>query len=123
MAKHKVSELEGALLDLAVAKAEGLPVHPGRSRFVVAGTVDTVYADQINPSWRWQDGGPIIARERIAIWMAGDQWRANMPGDSAYLGDSDWIDCGLHDGSRGPTPLVAAMRAYVDSKFGEWVDL
>lgn len=142
MSKYKVSELEGTLLDAAVAKAEGLPIHPGRDRFFLADSVDTVYADQIAPSRLWEDGGPIIERERISIDFKPtprtyDQpchagpWLAHMFSagcvrllegcymSDATLGEPD----GVHIIRSGATPLIAAMRAYVASKFGEEVEL
>jgi hypothetical protein len=114
MAKHKVSELEGALLDAAVAKAEGLPVHPGPGRYLVAAPIDTVWAHQFHPSTDWRDGGPIIERERIAVspGMSGDWW-ARGP---------TMIDRMPKD-SRGPTPLIAAMRSYVALRLGGEVEL
>ena len=53
MTKHKVSELEGALLDAAVAKAEG--------RLEAWWNTNEAY------SVEWSDGGPIIERERIEM--------------------------------------------------------
>jgi len=67
------------------------------------------------PSTAWEHGGPIIERARIDL-IAGSPWRA-VCGDE---GDVDGPPTGLGE---GPTPLVAAMRAYVASKFGEWIDL
>ncbi|MDI4633306.1 DUF2591 domain-containing protein [Pelomonas sp. V22] len=110
--KHKVSELEGALLDAAVAKAEGLPVHPGRDRYIVADTIDTRYADDFFPSRLWEHGGPIIEREMIKIEHAVDYWDAAIMSKTATFYYQT-----------GRTPLIAAMRAYVASKFGEEVEL
>jgi len=107
--KHRVADLEGALLDHAVALAEGdlLPdywrdpdwgtcwARPGREEW--------------RPSERWAQGGPIIERERIDVTAHADSWFAK----PAYRGV----------GGGGPTPLVAAMRAYVCSKFGNKVEL
>jgi hypothetical protein len=108
--KHKVSELEGALLDTAVAKAEGLSL----PHFVSA----SVHGDaerEWSPSDTWEDGGPIIERERIACEYVGGPlgWEALMDGT---FKDQD-------HGLFGPTLLIAAMRAYVASKFGDEVDL
>jgi hypothetical protein len=102
MTKHKVSELDGALLDAAVAKALGGPSGSsgdGRDRF--------------QPSSHWRDGGPIIEREAISLdpdyeTPAGAVWMAR-------CGDGEWI--------KGPTPLIAAMRAFVSAKLGEEVEL
>jgi hypothetical protein len=120
MVKHAVATLKGALLDAAVAKAEDLPVHPGRGDFVFATGFDHVWAHERQFSTDWAHGGPIIERERIellqmhtlpepALWMAS-------PVISMQDGEisSDW---------HGPTPLIAAMRAYVASKFGDEVEL
>jgi hypothetical protein len=88
----KVSELSGAQLDWAVAKAEGF----------------TPKTRIFKPSTDWEQGGPIIERERIrldprGVWVAGHD-----SSNDEYL---------------GPTPLVAAMRCYVASKLGNEVDL
>ena len=49
--------------------------------------------------------GPIIEREKIAIWSEnGLHWEAES--------DSIW--------AKGPTPLVAAMRCYVSKKIGTY---
>lgn len=111
MTKHNTAELQGAELDLGVALAEGfpdaalqgeddegLPVcmlgHPSRGDF-------------FSPSTDWIAGGLIIERERILVAPRQQVWRA-----LAGTWDVD-----------GPTPLIAAMRAYVASKFGETVEL
>jgi hypothetical protein len=112
MVKHKVAELEGALLDAAVAKATGDVWQ--HSHLYRADMQNAPYSTE------WECGGPIIERERIellqmhtprepALWMAS-------PVISMQEGEisSDW---------HGPTPLIAAMRAYVASKFGEEVEL
>lgn len=112
--KHKTAELEGVLLDAAVAKAEGC---------ALTEYDDTGGPISFQPSALWEHAGPIIERERIAAWKADGDWCAAVPGDSAYPGDCDYIDVTRRDGSSGPTPLIAAMRAYVASKFGEEVEL
>lgn len=107
--KHKVSELEGALLDAAVAKAEGvLAAIMGEvcvSLYPSSGRSKGPYC----PSSYWDQGGPLIDRERIDISEHG-HWTAQL----RHL---------TNDAYTGPTPLVAAMRAYVASKFGEEVEL
>jgi len=92
--KYKVAELEGCLLDAAVAMAEGEP-DLARGGFT--------------PSSRWHDSGPIIKREHIALVPIGDAWLAEYPNNAGR--------------AKGCTPLIAAMRAYVTSKLGEEVDL
>lgn len=126
--KHKVSELTGTLLDTAVAIAQGWKRarvfdrfgkpwdhdswcedgDPQRSMHNAAGT------HSFAPSVSWLDGGPIIERERIAIYPGLDRpeiWVA-----AVYRAP-------VGHGQNGPTPLIAAMRAYVSSKFGEEVEL
>jgi len=123
--KHKVSELDGALLDAAVAMAEGwtqwkeyglyagLPVwQTGNKR---APTMA-----MFRPSTEWQDGGPIIEREAIAIYRYSNpkEWTA---GFDLQVGDGPGVYMEYQE--HGPTPLIAAMRAFVASKFGDTVDL
>ncbi len=90
--QHKVSELEGELLDAAVMKAEG-------------GEWDWPPPY----STLWERGGLIIERERITLYANGtadwsQSWSAAAP-DQTHV-------------SVGPTALIAAMRAYCASKFG-----
>lgn len=110
--KHKTSQLDGVLLDAAVAMAEGdkLPdywldpddgtpwLRPGREEW--------------HPSERWDQGGPLIERERIRLEPGArdtGNWLAFSDGHSVFM--------------IAPTPLIAAMRAYVASKLGEEVEL
>lgn len=128
----KVSELEDWELDYWVAKLEA----PLRNAEILAlsGRVWLVWPNNppvmqfgcenddpsmdFNPSNDWETGGPIIERERIElresrpdrcekdVWIALAKDRRNMP-----------LRLTVHAGY-GPTPLIAAMRAYVASKFG-----
>lgn len=125
--KHKVSELDGALLDAAVALAEGLPFvidsyvsdyDNNREQWVMAARPGHSGPDdlgrrradrkQFSPSTEWDDGGPIIERERISVIERTTHWVADLRGTSPVA---------------GPTALIAAMRAYVASKLGEEVEL
>lgn len=101
----KVAELEGAELDYWVAKAQGLPVemyNASIAREPKAG------GQWYKFSREWEQGGPIIEREHI--WLAGsvDGWRATMKPRFWGRGSCE-----------GQTPLIAAMRCFVASKFGE----
>jgi hypothetical protein len=122
--RHKVSELEGELLDAAVALAEGwVKGSYGLDGFRPDGQGWTAGRDgraewYIEPwphSSEWAYGGPLIERERINVkcWRSlGDVWQAGfVPEDAATVR------------AEGPTPLIAAMRAYVASKFGDKIDL
>lgn len=122
----KVSELEGALLDYWVAQCNPPDRAPGEwHRLVPHSRGATCYyvgkdGDRraiYSPSSRWEQGGPIIERERIIIAPAGSppdgdyEWRAQYPKHPR----DEW-NC------YGPTPLVAAMRAFVLDRFGEEVE-
>ena len=95
----KVSELTGNLLDHWAARANGMKKG------------NTNYAGY---STHWNVGGPIIEREDIAtnplkgVYGIPPElcWRAEKGVDVHY----------------GPTLLIAAMRAFVGSKFGDEVD-
>lgn len=137
MTKVKTTELIGPRLDYFVAKALGLrcalEVHPMTVPKAIACWVlpegrrplPDFKAGAFDPSTNWGKGGPIIERERIAIWHSDDGWVANMPGEGGYPGNQHYIDaCSLYDRNT-PTksPLIAAMRAFVAAKFGDEVDL
>ena len=120
--KHKTAELSGALLDAAVAMAEGrvFDLHrmaPHGADFLTV--VDPEQSGWVtwSPSRLWEDGGPIIERERISLFApdrADGMWKA-------VIRTSDNKPLSMYaDPAR---PLIAAMRAYVVSKLGEDVDL
>lgn len=105
--KHKTAELTGALLDAAVAMAKGWPPYPDKTYRGWLKDGILLPSDEWEPSTNWYDGGPIIERELIELrWYRGIgqlMWKANS--------------------ATGPTPLIAAMRAYVASKLGDEVEL
>lgn len=134
--KIKTSELTGAALDWAVAICEGytdlrrnchafnnaLLMTPPRSDY---GSVELY---DLNYSSDWDLGGPIIEREGIAILRRGP-W-VN-PVQAAI-----WVAEITHPPSltsrnalqkdvckSGPTPLIAAMRAFVASRLGDEVEI
>jgi hypothetical protein len=110
--KHKTAELQGALLDAAVAKAEGRP-----SEWLHGIVLGCGY------STHWDQAGPIIERERISV--------SNPNGDPGWIGTIAYPKKPKRNGTPqwghhwecGPTPLIAAMRAYVAAKLGDEVDL
>lgn len=122
----KVADLEGDALDYWVAKADGLvdrgtlvTERLGRRGNWIAGFVP------YRPSFDWQQGGPIIERERISTWHYDE-----IPGErtdvwfAAARGIHGWDDgtlAGAGQECTGQTALIAAMRAYVASKFGDEV--
>lgn len=108
----RVSELSGKQLDFWVAKALGW----NPDAFTMGG-IDEIPANPGLPYSRdWSLGGRIIESDRIAIYFDGAEWRAGFDlaagdGPGIYMDRAQW----------GATPLLAAMRAFVTSKFGDEV--
>lgn len=129
----KTADLEGVDLDYWVAKARGWIDYPSDSieqgRYWHTDPARAPFGLRVEkhyfrPSTAWAQGGPIIACEKIASWASGDVWRALHPSqdDLAYYdADLGVLDADCVDGFEGPTPLIAAMRAYVALKFGDEV--
>lgn len=124
--KYKVAELEGAQLAAAVAKAEGLEIvsmhaeeHPEFGFCKVRDGKDEI-PEKYAPQRHAAQGLAIIDREHIATeFHTGDGiWTGAVR--SRRVSWEDWEDDGWGE---GPAPLIAAMRAYVASKFGEEVEL
>jgi hypothetical protein len=125
-----VSELTGEELDAAVAKALGYEHHGAVGVF--DRNPDKPWClSEVNDWWKdptgawlcgpchgfpygysseWERGGPIIERERIEVGFMGTDhgWQAAMNPEA----QADW-QIRWHD---GPTPLIAAMRAFVASR-------
>ncbi len=106
----KTSELIGPALDWVVAKCEGFAdsvYMPLRKE-----GVSVVLADGViyTPRRDWAQGGPIIERETLDIRLSRS-------------GEQKWMSGNGKVFAYGPTPLVAAMRAYVVSKLGDDVDI
>lgn len=126
----KTSELTGAALDWAVAKAEGL-LEPKEffGKMVPSVVLDMEYwADgtpmvrlnpcpdvyrraEYDPSTSWQHGGPIIEEEKLDVFCSGTVWDASTGDRHPNVVKS------------GTTPLIAAMRCYVASKLGDDIEL
>lgn len=109
--KIKTSELTGAALDWAVAKAEDWDM----SRFM-RGEMIYVGVKGWFPSTDWSQGGPIIERERISVEWLGLSLRNKDLGWTASAPNPNFIGV-------DPTPLIAAMRCYVAFKLGDEVDV
>lgn len=98
----KVSELTGAKLDAAVAKAGGFG--------------ECMKGKHLAFSSDWGSGGPIIEREQISLhpFYLGTQdrgWEAAVKPALTPEHELEFIE--------GPTPLVAAMRAFVSANLGD----
>lgn len=113
--KIKTSELKGIALDWAVTSIE----KPGALRCGVSTWRDAWRYSPINGCYpyrwhqNWSQGGPIIEGEQLDITSDNlrpteMRWQADNAQDVAEF---------------GPTPLIAAMRCYVASKFGDEVDV
>ena len=116
MARMEIHDLDGALLDAWVARAQGLcdirVTNAGRTPVCVARWVDRSAAQPYSPSTDWTQARLIIDREHIGLrdlWING-----RPPAFEAMLRRNDvtWF-------ARGALPLVAAMRVYVRSRFTE----
>jgi hypothetical protein len=113
---NKVSELKGAHLDQWVARALGVTgKNVMRSALFGNGRGHKQEWYEIEyPAYStlWADGGPIIEREFIQVvpWFVPGPYNW-----SGYLQPPHEIE------QFGETPLIAAMRAFVASKFGDEV--
>lgn len=94
----QVSNLSGPALDYAVDLALGKQYEPCRPCY----------------STDWEQGGPIIERERISIDFDADPAWGEPCAASTRDAPCYWV---------GPTPLIAAMRCFVASKLGESINL
>jgi len=118
----KVSELTGITLDYWVAKGMG---HYSRLSNGRCEVIDwnkpgsLINGERFEPSTDWQHAGPIIDREFITIRAPSHPhpqvW-------AAFSLELLHRTAGLHMTFYGSTPLIAAMRAYVATKFGDDVD-
>ena len=109
--KIKTTELTGAALDWAVAKCEPdgtLAIYFDEDTGEPLCHDDWEDNQEYKPSTDWMQGGPIIEREEIAIFLEYPKSWCATNGDVRSPGD---------------TPLIAAMRCYVRSKLGEEIDL
>ncbi len=119
--KIKTSELIGTALDWAVVWAERPSGPTGEGwyeRDADGKLFDPLNECTVSASTIWEQGGPIIERECIAL-NGGQEPCASMQievADGDFIVDK-WIE------GRGPTPLIAAMRCYVASKLGDEVDV
>ena len=120
----RVHDLRGATLDLWAAKAAGAhdpQVVDGVCRIAArreVHAISDIRRMDYRPSSNWADGGKLIESERISVWRYPnlDSWHAAMQFDVSR-------DEGLQAKHyyQGPTPLIAAMRCFIASNFGNEV--
>lgn len=112
----KTAELTGAHLDYWVGVADGVKLFSGSINekvYADRGTAND-YAYVYSPSTDWSQGGPIIDRER-----PGFMHHSYRVGHKTEYSVDAFLPGRRHES--GPTMLIAAMRAYVASKFGDEV--
>lgn len=121
MATIKVSDLSGSALDWCVAECEGATSEldgKGADNCWLEFEINCTYLSTYSPSSDWDQGGPIIEREKICIEPHKSQdgvWIAGILGDWP----KNWFNHALS----AESPLIAAMRCYVASKLGDEVEV
>jgi len=111
---YRTEDLEGPLLDLAVAKAVGLKAVIHKVDNAIAPFFECcVLAEdgrlqyQYTPSRGWRQGGPLIEEKCISLTHRGGcRWAGDAPGG--------WV-------MEADAPLLAAMRALVAWRLGDVV--
>ncbi len=107
----RVADLDGDALDLAVARAAGLKPYPrSRGEHIWYCGPEYYVKEDYKPSTNWACGGPIIEREGIGLLPDVSGWEAGLIGKTNPCDDLVTAN--------GPTPLIAAMRAFVIAKLG-----
>ena len=126
--RYKVDDLTGALLDYAVAATIGYGdiQYEKRTRaenrcLIWTQCGDGLKSRHYSPSTDWAQGGPIIERERITV--EAPRWRAHRQDWWAYLQPRAGECTRINNDAFGPCALLAAMRCYVKSRHGEYIDL
>jgi hypothetical protein len=121
--KIKTSELEGHALDWAVAKAEGNDVARIKKNgpFHLRG-VFGYHPTAWSPTTNWSQGGPIIEREKINTVYRTFRYAEWVGSYEEVSPDWDYWDLRQFSHS-GPTPLIAAMRCFVASKLGDFIEV
>ena len=110
--KVKIADLIGPALDWAVAKC----LQPGYEEWRLIRWIE----QEFTPTANWSQGGPIIERECIATYASG---ACSVPPKNPDYWVAEILET---DGMRtayGPTPLIAAMRCFVASRFGDEVEI
>lgn len=122
----KTAELDGVLLDYWTARADGHErvkiLNAGERLNGVRVEQDTCAATTPGFSdwWQpyhadtWHNAGPLMQREKIGVTFGalGGEWHALVLKDGVL---------GIRHTTTGPTPTIAAMRAFVASRFGDTV--
>ncbi len=123
MVKVPTSELTCSALNWAVAKIEdpGLAWDEDIEDFMFSMRHRFCFLREFEPSTEWGQGGPILGDKKISLEyrLTADEvpdWWASL--------DPYSPDCSEDRvGFAGPTPLIAAMRCLVASKYGDEVEI
>lgn len=107
----RTSELIGAPLDWAVAKAQGVEIDLPGSDVVWA-----KYAGAYSPSTDWSQGGPLIEKYMVRTQYAADTEKRVDAGCLAQV----WRPYVM---AHGNTLLIAACRAIVAANLGDEVQI
>jgi len=116
MKEVKVGEVSGAALDYLVLTCEELDAG---SNITTKQFISMQNQGYFLYSTDWEQGGPIIDREKIDLFTekgTPESWVASM---ARYQNGERLVGWRIH--MYGPTPLIAVMRCYVASKLGEVV--
>lgn len=105
----KTSDLSGAALDYAVAMCEG---HTSITRPLYMKGVRLPESEYLySPSTDWNQGGPIMEKNKIGF----DWYRNNWCAFKEPISEDEE--------KHGDTPLIAAMRCYVWLTLGDEVEI
>lgn len=118
------TKLTACALDWHVGRAMGFNVTV-REGFLRLPTIEASCKDYFGqwaaviwmPSSTWHQGGPIIEQEMRDHGF--DLWTTHGMNDYAATYERGLPDSYIY----GPTPLIAAMRCFVASKFGKEVEV
>jgi Protein of unknown function (DUF2591) len=113
--KVETEQLSGAALDWAVAKIADKHV-----------SLKDIHWGNYSPSTNWAQGGPIIEREEIDLLCdVEDETGEATNGNPGWIAQKWTLPLSLGQclETSGPTPLIAAMRAYITRKLGEEVEI
>lgn len=128
----KVSELEGAALDWAVAKCEGYvnlrnnPHAFNQDLIMNRSDGQCVLFNTLKFSSDWSWGGPIIERMVFKVFRnVGGNFTAQIKRRVPYYSPTYDADIGMDEivSYSGPTMLIAAMRCYVAIVLGSEIEV
>lgn len=121
-----VRNASGPVLDWLVAQALGIKHHIGSFGPLLDFEGVSVYAPtdyrghRIQPSEKWEQGGPIIETQGISLRREIAEQAPGSMTMAAYNWQAASRD--RHTTAFGPTALIAAMRCVVVTKLGDVVE-